>query len=495
MQAAMRDNVPHPPIASQGIMEPPLAVPARIESAEGDPLLGAVLIREGSTRVSHAQAILGVTASDLLQVFVDDRAQRRLIDELNNLALSSASSLTEADRARLRVATMPLDLVVGVDVDAGASVSLGDAVAAKVAQDHLNHKKQWDPAAKDVHLGETCLIALRDEGLISDEKYAWLAGRIAANISSIDSFEVQEDDRWAELLWLFTTRKRPYATVIRRPIATVLERDQGRAVVRSRDRVPLAVALAMRSRRGLITETAAERESRILESAVPADVLASNWAPSSNEVEVLVAPAVEAAAQRSISAEGMELAVRAIWYLSKHGQLAMPRNDLGPGGDRRSPAELVDGMTKNARGVRQLARAILDGRDGAQASTVIDDRGSIDVSAVGTAVPLRDDTIRLEFVPRSGPAVPPPRNPDDEYLDAIATLTRRLKEAVQAEEDVRSIDDGRGRAMYQARGMMPAQVDELREMLQLLGSHTDEYERNWRVADAIRQQTSTPSDG
>ena len=455
MQATMRRNTPRPSIASQGIMEPPLAVPARVEMAAGKPLLGAVLIREGSTRVSHAQSVLGVTARDLLQEFVNDRQQRHLIDVLNAVALSSAASLGEADASRVRVATMPLDLVVGVIPDKGASISLGDAVAAKVAQDHLNHKQQWDPASKDVHLGETCLIALRDEGLLSDEKYEWLAGRLPVDHDHVDGVQVNEDDRWAELLWLFTTRKRPWSRVIRRPIATVLEREDGKTTVRiRRDRVPLAVALAMRARRGLITDGAVDRESKVLEAAVPPAVWETAWTPTDLDVEKLVDPAIEAARNRHTDAHGTELAVRAIWYLSKHGQLAVPRNDLGVGGDRRSPDELITGMLATPRGLWQLARAIQDGREGSQAGLVINGEGRVDVSGVGTPVPLGDDSVRSELVPRSGPAAPAPRNPDEEYLDAIATLTRRLNEAMSADRDLRDIDDGRGGAMHELHGLL-----------------------------------------
>ncbi len=138
-----------------------------------------------------------------------------------------------------------------------------------MAQDHLNHKQEWKAAAKEVHLGEQCVIALHDESLLSDAEKAWLTGRLSRE-ALVDGNPKSEDDRWAELLWLFTTRARPQSVVIRRPIATVLEQEAGRRRLSFKgDRVPLAVALAMRSRRGVITETAVERESRLLEGLFP----------------------------------------------------------------------------------------------------------------------------------------------------------------------------------------------------------------------------------
>ncbi|WP_336921490.1 hypothetical protein [Aquipuribacter sp. SD81] len=491
VQATIKQNVPRPPLIEQGIMEPPLAVPASIEQADGKVLAGTVLIREGSTRVSHAQHILGLTSRDVLVRYSEEQEQASLIAELNTIAQSSASSISLNDAGRVRVVTMPVDLVIGVQPDAGASTTLGEAVAAKVAQDHLNHKKQWDESAKDVHLGESCLIALRDESLLSDEMYHWLTGRMAAG-TKVDGQAVHEDDRWTELIWLFTTRKRPQSTVIKRPIATVLEREEGRRSVRNRtDKVPLAVALAMRSRRGAITESAVERESRVLEGAVFSAVFEVTWVPTSTSLDDLAARAIDAAGSRSPSAAGVELAVRAMWYLARHGQLSMPRNDLGPGGDRRTPGELVTGMLASKQGIQQLLRTIQDGRAGEKAGYVVDEAGRVDISGIGSPVALRDDLIRTQLVPRSGPPAPLARNPREEFMDSIAALTRQLHSVVAADDHLRGIDDGHSRPMHEVEGIPSAQAADLLELIDNLRTHVAQYEINWRVAEAIRSQGGT----
>lgn len=489
MRATVRMNVPRPPIIEQGVMEPPLAVPARIEERNGNGLGGAVLIREGSTRVSHAHSILDVDARDLIVTYADDRDQARLIAELNAVALSSASRITPEQAGMVRVATMPVDLVVGVLADEGSDTTLGEAVAAKVAQDHLNHKKQWDTAAKDVHLGESCLIALHQEMLLSAERYEWLSGRLSAGHDEVDGSRVHEDDRWAELLWLFTTRKRPQSVVIRRPIAAVLEREEARSAIRNKtDRVPLAVALAMRSRRGAITDTAADRESKVLEGAVPALAWETRWAPTDTSVEDLVSTAIADAQSRNTSSAGVELAMRAIWYLAKHGQLKIPRNDLGAGADRRNPSELVLGMLASVRGVRQLGQAISDGRLGREAGMVLDDAGRVDVSGVGTPVALTDEIVRAQIVPKAGPPVPPPRDPREEFMDAIAAFSRQLNATVAADDQLRQIDDGHGRPMHEVEGVDPEQAADLVELIDSLRTHLRDYEVQWRVAEGLRRQ-------
>lgn len=486
MAATIKENVPRPPIGEQGVMEPPLAVPARVVSLSDEALAGVVLVREGSTRVSHAQSILGINANDLLRRYVGDPAQKELIAQLNGIAQSSATAISAVDAAKVRVATLPLDLVVGVNPDPGSETTLGEAVAAKVAQDHLNHKREWKPSVKEVHLGEQCLIAIHAESLITNDEKLWLAGRLSKD-AVVDGQSHEEDDRWVELLWLFTTRARPISVVIRRPIATVLERDAGRQNVTVRgDRVPLAVALAMRSRRGLITETAVERESRLLEAAVPPVVWTATWRPSAKDVDLLADEAIEEATARNPGPAAAELGARAVWFLSKHGQISMPRNDLGPGGDRRPPAELITGMLATAKGIRQLAQAIKDGRTGHRAGRVLDEVGTVDRSGVGSPVELKDDNVRSDLVPRSGPAAPPPRDPHGEFMDAIARLARTLQEARRADEDLRGIDDGHGHPMFEVEGVAPAQVDDFSTLLAELDQHLRAYAVTWRVAEGVR---------
>lgn len=495
MAATIKANTPRPPIGEQGVMEPPLAVPAVIVR-DGQAESGAVLIREGSTRVSHAHDILGLEAKDLLRKYVGDPAQKELISTLNGIASSSASSITAPSAAKVRVGVLPIDLVVGVRPDPNTETTLGEAVAAKVAQDHLNHKREWDPSAKEVHLGERCLIALHDADLLSDDEKLWLAGRLAKD-TLVDGEERFEDDRWAELLWQFLTKTRPNAVVVRRPIATVLENegDGRRNISVKNDRVPLAVALAMRSRRGLVTDTSVERESRLLEASVPKCVQNVAWRPTNKSIDELAAAAVQEAEDRDYGAAAAELAARAIWFFAINGQISKPRNDLGAGGDRRPPSELVEGMLMSPRGIKQLAQAITDGRAGQRAARVLDADGSIDQSGIGTPVELKDEHVRGDLVPRTGPVAPPPRNPHAEFMDAIARLSRELQAVRLADSDLRSVEDGHGKFVFETEGIASSQVEDLLEIVKELEQHLSGYQMTWRVADAVRVRAESSSDG
>jgi hypothetical protein len=491
MSNTKKENTPRPPIGEQGVMEAPLAVPAQVVDSSGTPVGGIVLIREGSSRISHAQAILGVDGGDVVRKYVDDKAQKELVEELNEIAKSSASTISDSEAARIRVATVPIDLVVGVEPDPSAEITLGEAVAAKVAQDHLNHKQEWKSAAKEVHLGEQCLSALHEEGLISDDEKLWLAGRMAPP-AVVDKVTKLEDDRWTELLWFFTTRARPQSVVIRRPIATVLERDGGRSNVTWRDRVPLAVALAMRARRGLVTDSAIEKESKLLENSVPGVVWNSVWTPTTTTIADLVRLATAEATTRTPGSASAELAARAVWYLAKNGQVSMPRNDLGIGGDRRPPSELVTGMLSTVRGIQQLGRAVEDGRSGRHAGLVIDDDGTIDKSGVGDPVELSDDDVRNTFVPKGGPTPPPPPNPRAEFMDAVARVAGALQSVRTADDDLRIVEDGHGQLMFQIEGVDVAQVDDLLGIVRNIESNLTEYAINRKVAERAGTLASGP---
>lgn len=486
MDLTVRENEPKPSIALQGIMEPPLAIPTVIVGPDGAELQGAVVVREGSSRVSHAQKILGVTAHDLLVSFTEDRRQKSLIAELNTIAQSPASGISEADAARIRVATMPIDLVVGVRTDVGSPVGLGEAVDAKVAQDHLNHKQQWRESYRDAHLGATCLRAVHEEMLISDERYRWLAGQTPSG-ETVDGEQVFEDDRWANLLWLFTTQERTVSQAVRRPIATVLE-ERGRTRVGRGDRVPLAVALAMRARRGRLTAVAAERGAQLLEKSVPTAAWKTSWEPSDKGIDELAEQAIADAEARSPSAAATELGVRATWYLTKHGQISMPRNDLGAGSDRRVPSELIDDMLGSVRGIQQLARAVHDGRSGDAAALVVDDDARVELSGIGAPVPLSEKSIRTDLVPREGPPPPPPIDTRQEFMDAVAALNRKARELRGVDDRLRQISGAAAEPMYSTDGIAPAQLEDLKAVMDELQDHVREYEANWRVLDQLRKR-------
>lgn len=489
INATIKENEPRPPISEQGIMEPPLAVPAVVRDQSGGDIHGVVLVREGSTRISHAHRLLGLSARDVLVNYAEDRHQRSLITSLNNIAQSPKSSILPEDAAKIRVAVTPVDLVIGVRADSPTSaVGLGEAVDAKVAQDHLNHKKQWRESYRDAFLGATCLRALSDELLVSDERYRWLAGQLAPD-STVDGEDVYEDDRWTDLLWHFTTNDRRVSQAVKRPIATVLERDEGRRSVQRKDRVPLAVSLAMRARRGQVTPVAAERDTKLLEGSVPSVVWSTGWTPGDKSLEELTQQALRDAETRTPSAAGAELAVRAIWYLTKDGLLSMPRNDQGPGADRRNPGEVVGEMLTSARGVHQLARAIQDGRLGDPVALITNDDAEVEVSGVGKPVPLGEQTIRRDLAPREGPPPPPIRDTKDEFLDAVAGLNRHGRALRLADARLREIS-GPSELYFEAEGVDPSQIEDLKATLHEVIDHLGTYEQNWRVADMVRKRSA-----
>jgi hypothetical protein len=475
MTETIRQNTPRPSIANHGVMEAALAVATVIKEPDGN-ATGLLMVREGSSRLSHAQRILGVSARDAL-VGNTAAAQRTLIAELNAIANSSASVVTDEQAARVRVATIPVEIVIGVEPDPGRSLSIHDAVAAKVGQDHLNHKKQWDEPAKDVLLGDRVLVVLRDAGDIGVSKYLWLSGRLTKQQIADAGLPAHSDDRWAELVYIVTTRRGPTARLVREAIATFLEQEGvgGTASQIKGSKLPLAVSVAMRERRGLDTESSVDRFSKVLMNALPPEVWTKPWAPTAYTVEQLRDAAIEDAKTRTVSTSGVELLVRAAWYLGLNGQIAMPRNDQGAGGDRRLPHELLLEMLQSEHGVNQLHRAIVDGRRGSRVSQVTPS-GDVDRSAVGNAVEVGDTFIREVVAPRTGPPAPPPRNPTEEYLDAISAYRRALHGATQADELLRSIDDGYGGIVVSQRGLDRDIVEEFRAVLNTLETNIGDYD-------------------
>jgi hypothetical protein len=373
-----------------------------------------------------------------------------------------------------------------VEPDPGTELSVADAVAARVSQDHLNHKKQWDESAKEVLLGDRVLATLHLAGEMGTDQYAWLSGRLTAEDVRKCGLPPYSDDRWVNLVHVVTTRRGRKPQLVRAAIATVLEQEgvTGSAAQIKNSKLPLAVSLAMRERRGLDTESSVYHFARVLLNCVPPDAWTRPWEPSPKSLDDLAAAAVDDARERRVGPAGIELLLRASWYLALNGHLTMPRNDLGPGGDRRMPYELLLEMLASEHGVKQIRQAVSDGRTGVRASAVTES-GDIDISGVGAPVELTDTYIREVIAPRSGPPVPPPRNPSDEFLDALAAYRRALHQAVDADAVLASVEDEYGRPLMDSRGLEPDTVADIRGTLRQLIDRADGYERAKRLADVL----------
>ncbi|GAB2682804.1 hypothetical protein [Nocardia goodfellowii] len=405
----------YPPIAEQGIMDAPFGVMEVIDFEDGSEPIAVPCVREGSSRVSHAHRSLGVGPKDTLQTYVRSSTElKRTIWEINSLVTGPVKALTDEDRARIRCTVAPFMLIVGFRADVSGEVDLGEAIKAKVAQEHLNTKLDWTESAKNSALADDCLRAVR--GLLDGEdEYRWLSGRLDRAEAVARGVERYPDDRFARLIYLFTTTEPKVHKAIRRPIAFVLRKEKppGRSpVIRRRTKIPVAVELLVRELRTRVDsqDPVIERIEKVLVSGAQLTTSGEGIGLRGQQsLEALAEEARSEAETGAVGPAGRELAMRALYYLALHDVIGMPRNDLGPRSDRRTVSELLDAMLRLPHGVERLKWIIEDGRSPADGQVtgvpfLRDSQGNYELSAEELPVPLDNQALRYELFPKYNPA-------------------------------------------------------------------------------------------
>ncbi|NAZ85230.1 hypothetical protein [Kineococcus indalonis] len=480
MNLTRANNDLNPPVSQQGIMDAPIAVMTRITFQDGASEIVLPVVREGTSRTSHAQRQLGLSAQELLFTYpASSTPLKRKLDELSELVSMPDSALSDEQRAQARCMVIPLIVIVGAVADSTASgLDLAGAVEIKIGQEHINTKRPWDDAARSGKLATSCIAAAARHGISqvdTDAKRAWLCGEITSSEAQrLGVSRLQPDDRFADLVFLFTTAQDRVRKAIREPIFLDLEKPERRgARIRRSTKVPLAVELMVRGLRGgVMTAEAADRMASVLTAG--ADTSIGSWVPSSKPVSELLREALaERAADAPERPATTELRVRSLYYLARYDAIRGPRNDVGPGGDRRSVAALLDDVAATERGLQLLARAIEDGRRNTS-PTIVDETGQALPAGHGGDATVTHRWLRESGFPRG--VGTPTADPLEGRLGTVNTAVLALDAAI-ADLSTLSLDDGT--PVVEQDGVenlrAKAWMDKLDDIRQQVGQWRDRY--------------------
>ncbi|MBF6174434.1 hypothetical protein [Nocardia blacklockiae] len=502
MRKTAKANELHPPINEQGIMDAPFGVMEVIKFEDGSSI-AVPCVREGSSRVSHAHVCLGVEPKDTLQKFVaSSTAIKRMISDLNALVAGPAKSLTDEHMAKIRCAVSPFMLIVGFRADTEGEVDLGEAIKVKVAQEHLNAKRDWTPAAKDSAMADDCLRAVDDAGVLKDNyEFQWLAGRLIRKEAIEHGVQRHPDDRFARLVYLFSTTEPKVRDAIRRPIAFALRKEKESSknlVVRRTTKIPLAVELLVRELRGQTAygDPVIERIVKVLVSGAQIMTSGDGLALSIHDsLDDLAEDAVGEAEAGTLGPAGRELAMRALYYLALGDCIGMPRNDKqGDESDRRTVGEVLTAMLHLPQGVERLKWIIEDGRSPEDGKAVGKPllrsvAGNVELSVEGQPVPLTNYALRYQLFPKHDPAA---AADNLEKTDPFEAAQLRFGAAVRALDDAHAEltgvkDDGEDRPTVDLMGVLPERALEWRDSL---GKHRDQVDAWWAIG--MQQGASRP---
>lgn len=438
-------NAPHPRIADQGIMDPPIGVATTVFYDDDSSPTSAVLVREGSSRASWGHRYLGVSAHDVLFQLPRGRSSMaELIERLNGLALQPYDELEESDRAAIRCAVTEFELIIGVEPDSSSAVDLSQAIKARVAQDHLNPKTRWTAESKNTSLAEECLISARSAGVIqTDDEARWLGGHLTHNEAAAHKIAPYGDDRAAWLIHMFTTNDAKTHDAIRRPIALVLTDEEEvtarrRAVrVEGNTKLPLGIEVVARELHGKpgFSESRVNVFRKNLKEALPRNLSTRGpWKRTKRTPQALYDAAVQELADGQPGGlAGTELWVRAAYVLCKHNMIGGPRHDQGPEGDRRPAGQVIEELLKTEMGLLHLRQVLEDDRRGL-APRRVDSKGQTIRSATGEDVLITHEFLREKLAPKTG-AVQPIVSEGEAARASFKKAMNAVKHNIRALED------------------------------------------------------------
>ncbi|MGH9130066.1 MAG: hypothetical protein ACRDY2_14185 [Acidimicrobiales bacterium] len=473
----------------QGVMRPITVVPLRITHEDGEPDLTMATSPDGSSRTTIAWGHWGLeTAAEVYRS--DDRKLGQRIARVEALADKDASLLTDDERALLRLATMPAEVIVGYTPDTGSSTTFAQAVEAWVAAIHIDPPRPWGTSADLDTKASTILTSFADQAGWSREYVDYMAGMLTPDEASQAGFRPDADARAVEIIAVMgdDDNMRILNDGLRRLVG-------GGRRPRRAERLEPLVELALRPLRGTASPAEVSVARVILSNLRDmADWNRRGWHPSGLDLPSLRSAAGTELAEAEAAREDyegvgqvgpyvLELAFMAAFWLARHGGLRR-QTHRGEGYDDREPQHLLREMMTSTYGLDIFQQVIDDGRAGHAPRAIRQDR-SIATNATGAEIQVSTEWLKEAF-PLKRRTDPGPDRPN--YTQAVLGVRNAITDLSSAVRSLTAVQGPAGEQLAQSLGIKPAVVEDMRRDLSWVSDELAHLGRMW-------QQRHTPDDG
>jgi hypothetical protein len=486
-----------PRIAKETVVSPVVLAPATIKANDDADSITLLTSVDGSSRITAAQRILGVTGVDVLYRFPSDRrALNDRIAKVRQVYDRSEIEVTEEEVERARVLNIPAFVIVGFEPDhPDVEVDFATAVRSYIGLTHVDPPKPWDEAGRLDTYAAAVLDALRSDDRITHAEHDYYAGLIPVNQLKEKGFADNMDARAARLVHL-ALRPRPVIYEITgRAIRRVSQKSQARQELRLQVFCEL-VLRSVRSRPLSGTGSVLGLRST-LQRTYSLGELTQEWKVTKRKPSEILADSLEELSDGKPGPSARELAVRGAYWLIGYEILVRegPR-DKGPR-DTRRPSTMLSLLMRSQHGLYILRQAINDGRKGLH-PRIVDDTGNILRDATGQ----EDALMSADWLRRIFPADEEESAADDTDLPdetPTAKLERRRKAVVTAISSLQlamanlaNVRSPGGAALIDEEGMPPGEVDPLRKDLRAVDDQLVVYrsihQRNYPPAPSDDQE-------
>jgi len=476
----------HDPIFHQGVPQALTLFCARIEHRDGSPHRYCLLAADGSSRTSHAQHIIGMDHDEAVYRWPDAPAQEwnGFLGRIVKTQERSEHEVTEEHKAKHRSLVAMADIVIGIEALPGENLDAEESYRSLIGGIHVTRPKEWGTVWEHQTIAEAILKSMREAGVISREEAEYMENGSAEAANAL-GYSEHMDERATRILAKLMSRNareavsEGYLTIVRK------------ARLGSNDRSDIAAALMMEGYEAALGERALKTVRSVLERGLRlTEFRDGTFDASGSDPDDLLEEALESL-QRTpevISDAARELGVIGLYWMAQKGGLK--RETVTTGND--APSEILRRMMRSPLGLRQLHRAVVDGRAGKSHILLVDEDGNVIRDATREARVANNEMMRRQFgsypeavedvEPSStSRSVRPPAAQVAAAVEQLQTDLREMKDTMQRIEQVtlgdRPYVDVRGVQAGTAR-VITGELFEITGKLNMWASVNDRYLRN-----------------
>ncbi|MEV7695285.1 hypothetical protein AB0O62_01975 [Streptomyces sp. NPDC086779] len=434
-------------IAARGIAMPVNVVFFELRHRDGEPFMPLLGTADGSSRITNAQQVLGLTDPQTHYHYPTNRDDYRRF--IGSISEADPDALRPAARKRLirqRNALITPARVFLRFTPTREGYDYARAVNAFVGMLHVDPPRPWSQTGKLEAMAEAVLEVLRGADVLDDPVHDYLAGLLTPEQAEDEGLPVERDEQAAFVLAALLREQ--HRDLVNRGIQDVTAKKS----VSPGRRTDVIAELALRATRSIATtldpkdperQRAERMRAPYLRTARLARYGKVEWEVTGRSPEELLEAALEELRADSSSSHSdlglwvnrLELAAIAQYHLTAWGGLS--REVMGDTeADKRGPQQILESMLSDDQGLRLLAQAILDGRAGTHPRRlsesgdyqrgVRDKYGIWEEDPSGTPMPIEDAWLRYQVYP-TGAVLPRPVTPPNETPRMKAT---RLKSQI-----------------------------------------------------------------
>jgi len=473
----------HHPIFHQGVPQALTLFCARAEHRDGSPDEVFLLAADGSSRTAHAQHIIGMDNGASVYRWPNASAQEwnGFLGRIVKTQERPEHEVTDRDLAQHRSLVVMADIVVAIEPLPGEVLDAEEAYRSLIGGLHVTRPKQWGTVWENQTIAEAVLKSMREAGVITSTESDFMEG-VSPAAASVLGYSENMDERAARILEKLMARSareafaEGYLTIV-----------NNKSRLANNDRSNIAAALMMEGYAGTLSEPRLKTVRSVLERGLwltefrdgsfevsglnPDDLLADGLRSLQSDPDVISAPA-------------KELAVMALYWMAQKGGLKRETKSTGNAG----PSEILKTMMGSPRGLRQLHRAVVDGRTGRSEILLVDEAGDTVLDATREPVVATDDAIRRQFgdhpeeeqpeqEDRRRPASGPPAA---RVAAAVETLKSRVRHVRNTIAEIEEITLG-ATPYVAARGVQAGTVQEMTDDLNMVSGKL----QYWKTVNQI----------